>query len=233
VQRTADISAKLVERFLAAVTPEYLETQRFLYYCSVGTLQDPANTFRSGPIKYAAHYKRHLDEKLPLLPFMSDLAGCKVYELGVGAGHLLFLLREVMGCDVYGCDIHAETHELYRPLREALGVQDVTHDREVRFGQPLGIEPGTEAVVCLGPVFMRRIDDAASVRSAFAEAADWGVEEHEWFVNQCDEGLTGARRMVIRFNRKGLMKNRPVLDYYRRIGTFPIRDDPHFCVIAL
>lgn len=232
--RTAETCAALVARFRAAITPEFVETQRFLYYCSVGSERDPDDIFREGPIKYAADFQRYLDEKLPFLPHLSALSGRKVYEIGVGAGFMLYLLRHVLDCDAYGCDIHALTHEIYRPLREALGVQAVTHDRAVVFGQPLGIAPGTEAVVATWPAFMRHAARAGLAGSSDAEtAAHWGVEQHAWFVSHCAEHLTGARRLVLRFNRQGFLKNRAVRDFYHGIGTFPIRDDPRFCVIAL
>ncbi|MGQ0564042.1 MAG: hypothetical protein ACT4OK_03090 [Gemmobacter sp.] len=234
VQRTEAICASLVARFRAAVTPEFVQTQRFLYYCSVGSERDPDDIFREGPIKYAAFFRRYLDEKLPMLPTMAPLAGRRVYEIGVGAGYMLYLLREVLGCDVYGCDIHAKTHEVYRPLRAALGVQDVTHDRAVVSGQPVGIAPGTEAVIATWPAFMKHRGPALPSEDMEGDdESNWTLQDHQWFVNHCSDHLTGARQVVLRFNRQGFVKDRAVREFYHDIGTFPLREDRRFCVIAL
>lgn len=223
----------LVARFQAETDAEAVRQRNlFLFFCSFGTLSVFDAALSTGPIKYAFDWKWHLMSKVPFIEHMTDLAGRRVFEIGVGAGHMAFLLREALGSDVYGCDIYADLHAVYKPMREALGVQAATHDRTVRFGEPLGIQPGTEALVTFWPAFMKRaVGEQAGTDEPITEP--WDVEEHEWFLDQCRTELTGLRQVIIRFNRDGLLKQRSVRDLYRRIGSFPIKEDPRFCVIKL
>ncbi len=182
-----------------------------------GELGSDGGPQAAAPIKYVRYPKFHVQKNHCFLEHMSFLSGKKVYEIGVGPGYLFLLLKELVGCKIYGCDIDVETMEVYRRIRNSLGIQELVREHRITYNQDLGIESNTEAVIAFWTVFCKK----------------WDVAEHEWFLNECRRQLVGEKVVILRFNNEGYLDRPSVKDYYDRISEQPLIDDPNFRVVRL
>ena len=114
-------------------------------------------------------------------------------------------------------DIDVETMEVYRRIRNSLGIQELVREHRITYNQDLGIESNTEAVIAFWTVFCKK----------------WDVAEHEWFLNECRRQLVGEKVVILRFNNEGYLDRPSVKDYYDRISEQPLIDDPNFRVVRL
>jgi hypothetical protein len=182
-----------------------------------GQLSENGSGHADAPIKYVRYPKFHISKNYKFIEKMNFLKEKKVYELGVGPGYLFYLLERMLGCDMYGCDIRVETHEVYRRARTVLHVQDKVKESRVAYQRDIGLEPGTEAIIAFWTVFNKK----------------WGVREHQWFLDECAEKMVGDKYVVFRFNNIGYTDNEEVYSFYQKNSILPIEDDPNFCVLKL
>ena len=224
--RVRDTNAALVCRFDACIDLEDLRQRHAFLFYAVNARHEAEADYDVGTIKYAAEADRHMRQNLPFMPALAFMRDRSVYESGVGPGYQMYLLQKLLNCDMQGCDMYGADHQVFGPIREALGLTDRVHDRTVRYGEDLGIPEGSEVLMAFWPGFMKTKADGDRQKP-------WGVVEHTWFLETCSDRLTGARKVVLRFNRAGFMKNREVMALYRDRGVFPLPDDNRFCIVSL
>lgn len=166
----------------------------------------------SAMMKYVADAESYIRRFYAFLPFFAGLE--KVYELGVGPGYLLLMLREVLGIDARGCDIGLADKAVFREVRRALGLEPHVEEFAVRASFPLPVEPGTQAICAFYTVF----ND------------NWGVAEHQWFLEECRRVLSGPKLVILRLNPHGFTDRPEVFDFYHARADFPLPDEG-FCIL--
>jgi hypothetical protein len=192
---SARIGAEFVSKFEAfkVEDPAAIYDRRWGYVDKTGTVN-----FSRAPIKYALEAELHMSQKLRYLEFFQDVTSA--FDIGVGAGQLLLLLRDAFGIPVTGIDApDAKGAFLYRAFREALVIEDQVQMFEVVAGVDVPIPDGVDAVLCFYPIFDR----------------GWGVEEHDWFVQMCRRHY--AKKIYWRFLTQHL--NPDIFKFYQGLGA--------------
>jgi len=169
--------------------------------------------FERAPIKYAINARKHMQLKLRYLPFLEDVRSA--FDIGVGSGQMLQLLRDVLGIAVTGIDSpEAEGAFLYEAFRKELCMVNDVRMFNLTAGVDVPIPHGT-AVLCLWPIFDR----------------GWTVDEHAWFMDMCRR--RGAERVIWRFNT--INASEAILSFYRERmnAVAPRAKDPGFLIVPL
>ena len=163
-------------------------------------------------MKYLDEADVYIPRFYQFLPFFVGFD--KVYEIGVGVGYFLYMLRNVLGIDAEGCDVDIQRKVVYREMRAALGLEPYTHQFKVQAGRELPIGPGVQALCAFYTVFNY----------------DWRVAQHEWFLKECRQKLTGPRTVILRLNPHGFTDRPEVFEFYKARADFPLRDEG-FCIL--
>ncbi|WP_003611473.1 MULTISPECIES: class I SAM-dependent methyltransferase [Methylosinus] len=172
------------EALKAAGDPEHLSPS--LGFAGGGRTLGPDGGLNPvAPAKYFFDSPRLVDRFIDLLPYFEGPS--TTFDIGVGPGTLLVLLREIYGQKVCGIDVELEQRGPYKALRQAYGLTDVVFEHWVRPFQGLPIPPGTEQVVVFSPAFH----------------SEWKVPEYEFFIEDCRAKMTGPKRLILFFNLKG------------------------------
>jgi hypothetical protein len=175
------------------------------------TRHDP-NPGSTNPLKFVLAPETHIQRFYSYLEYLEGIRSA--FEIGIGAGYFFVILQELLGIRMSGCDVPID-NPVYRRMREKLGIDALEH--AVTYGKDIPIPARTEAVIGTWTQFHR----------------NWGLTEHEWFVDQCAAKLTGPRLLMLRFGLPGYENAAGVPEFYHQIGTFPMPRDKYFCVIKL
>jgi hypothetical protein len=113
-------------------------------------------------------------------------APCEMFEIGPGAGYLLYLLRECYGWEIYGCDV--PDRPLYRDALAALNVDTVSD---------WTVKPGESIVPMVGPY-----DLIIGTQVSWLNNHD--AETFAAFVADCRSHLTPGGALVLFLNPQAL-----------------------------
>ena len=133
-------------------------------------------------IKYVALSERHIQKNYKYIYALQGLAGKSVFEIGVGPGYQFYLLQQVLGCDMFGCDVLLDEQYVYRRLRTAIGIKELVEEQKIEYDSPIRIPEGSEAVVAFWTVFHK----------------PWSIKEHKWILDSCAEKLVGKKMVALR-----------------------------------
>jgi hypothetical protein len=199
------------ERLRAANDPRMAAPA--LGFSAPGGLLKPGNQpWPIAPIKYVNETRLHTRHYPDVLPFFAGVRS--VFEIGVGAGFLLALLRDVHGARVSGVDIEVGENGVYDRMRAELGLTDAVSRYKVTSPAPIPIPEKTEAVAAFNPVFN----------------LDWTPKDYDSFHAECQRH--GVSRVFWFFNRGQL--NPDIRGHLHGVGRFPITNIwPQFCVVVL
>jgi hypothetical protein len=236
LEETEDEIVACSERVLQRLTAEFqaLKSSQsslassfaFGFANSQGRLGPDGGPHPAAPVKYLIHARGHVKKFYPFLPYLSGPK--RVFEIGVGPGHLFKILRDCFDVDVYGCDIEFDKTIVYREIRRELGIADRVLEYAVRAYSEIPIPTDCEGLFAFWTAFN----------------TSWGVNEHHWFLDFCKERLVGPKLVALRFNRAGFTDKPEVIDFYEKNAVVPIgrllRDPAvpqqhvdNFCVISL
>ena len=200
--------------------PAMARSFEFGFANAYGELASDGSSHHQAPVKYLIKARSHVRKFYRFLPHIAHVSS--VFEIGVGPGHLLKLLRDGFDVDIHGCDIEFERTMVYDRLRRALGIDRHVQEHVVTPYTEIPIRAGTEAVLAFWTAFNTK----------------WKVREHEWFLDFLGERLCGRKLVAIRFNPKGFNDNPDVERLYHRRGNFPLNETAselggNFCVLEL
>lgn len=185
--------------------------------------EDPRHRHHANaPFKYVRFPKQHTEKNLRYVEFIRSLSTetdpLRPYEIGVGPGYVMYMLRESLSVPVHGCDIRIQEEEVYKRIRFKLGLSDYVAEQRITYHIPIVVPANTNLIYAFWTVFNK----------------GWSVVENEWFVKECSRVTRGtSKRLVMRFNAEGYLDKPEVIDFYRSVGRFPFDDDSTFCVIDL
>jgi hypothetical protein len=180
-----------------------------------GNLGEDGAAHPAAPVKFLARAPEFIHKDASYLPFFEGLK--QVFEIGVGTGYLFAMLRNILKVEMWGVDVDLDKSTVFDEMRRELGIADRVFEHRVTRRVPLPIPPGTEAVTAF--------------RATFHQG--WSVADHEWFLADCREKLTGARRAILFFNSRPLNENPAVVALYRRIGEMPLAKNDAFFIVQL
>ncbi len=166
-------------------------------------------------LAYALQPHYYLQRLYRYLPYFGGLDS--VFEIGVGAGYMLALLRDLLGARVHGVDVKFAQLPVLVELRRELGLHDLVAERPVVAGAPIPIPEGTECVAAFHTVFNKY----------------WDVAEHEWFLQECGRQLVGRRLVICYFNGGGFDDRPEVKALYDRRGDTPLPHEQRFRVVSV
>ncbi len=167
------------------------------------------------PVKFLVDARRYVHDDAHYLTFFRDLR--KVFEIGVGTGYLFAMLKTLLGIDMHGVDIDLEKSVVFRDMRKEIGIADAVSEHRVMPRRPLPIPPGTEAVTAFRTMFNQ----------------GWSVADHEWFLADCAEKLSGRKLVIVNFNERPFRADPGVVALYQRRGTLPEPRNGTFFILEL
>ena len=150
------------------------------------------------PLKYVSWaMEETILKSANLAKVLNMEAGQSVFEIGPGAGYLLYILQEDYGVWGYGCDV--EDRPLYKDMHEALGIGNVQDER---------IYPSAEIWT------MNSLYDVI-VATQISAMDEWNQEDVDYFIRQCKGSLNHYGRVVLFPNPKAF-KGRSIKDVFSR-----------------
>lgn len=188
-------------------------------------LAEDGSRWPSAPVKYAIEARRNVEMWREFLPYLRGIEAA--FEIGVGPGYLFRLMMDLYGTRMTGCDVEIAQCGVYDTIRAALGVKHLVAEHFVAKRLSTPVTPGAEVVMAFALVFDYGFHPDGTRWL-------WTVEDHEWFLNDLAKQVTGRRQFICRFNKRWpKSENREVINFYRRIGVQPIREDKRFFIVDL
>ena len=161
------------------------------------------------PLKYVDWaLEDTINKSFLLAEYLSPKPGSVIYELGPGTGYLMYILREIYGCRVFGCD--KPDTPLYRDMHAALGIDTVEEwtidHRGARFF------PYSSLLSC-------PYDYIIATQISFMD--DWSPLDHLRFTNQCVSFLKIKGQLILFPNPKAQHLFQDHNPYLRRTIRLP------------
>lgn len=139
------------------------------------------------PLKYVDWAREEtISKSAALAAALQPAAGARVFEIGPGTGYLLFVLRELYGCRIAGCDV--QERPLYREMHQLLGITTVT-DRPICRGQHTRVFRGLYDLI---------------IGTQISWMDDWRRADLDLFLEECFLYLEQHGRVVLFPNPKAL-----------------------------
>lgn len=137
--------------------------------------------------KYIVNPRVHIDICDKLLKLLNPKG--KILDVGCGNGYLLYLCRELYGCEVTGldrCDRDDARTKIYTELTKRLNINVIKHT----------IKP-LEAM----PIF-EKYDLITATMTMFNN--NWSVNQHKFWINDCQSHLVNGGKIILLTNKETL-----------------------------
>jgi hypothetical protein len=171
------------------------------------TVHEGTDKQRCGPFwvaergyKYIDDVEAHLRRLFRSFNLLNPRDGSAVFEIGPGNCYLLFMCRELRGCQVMGVDWKLG-HE---PQAGTAGkpFQELAQHAHALFREQFGLEEMVrhQVVQAYQPVdFRGRYDVIVATHTAFNQG--WGEGEYRYWLRDCYEHLQLGGRLMIALNK--------------------------------
>ena len=172
--------------------------QEASFLCQKYEASNPEWKQTDSPLKYVSWaMDETIAKSLNLAMVLNVQPGSRVFEIGPGAGYLLYILQEAYGAVVYGCDV--ADRPLYKDMHKALGISGIADEKVMAYQ--------------IVPFFHKNYNLIVATQIACMD--DWDQGAVDFFINNCMAFLSVTGRIVLFPNPKAF-KGRPIDDVFKQ-----------------